>query len=57
MKCKYCYVHVIPQIAIGDACGSLRVENYEKYRWLQLKEFNQSLQKAVFDNTILKIYM
>ena len=32
MKCKYCYVHVIPQIAIGDACGSLRVENYEKYR-------------------------
>ena len=26
-----CYVHY-GQIAIGDACGSLRVETYEKYR-------------------------
>lgn len=53
-----CYVQY-GQIAIGDAtaCGSLRVETYEKYRWLQLKEFNQSLQKVVFDDIILQIYM
>ena len=46
-----CYIHYV-QIAIGDACGSLLVETYEKYRWLQLKEFNISLQKDVFDNII-----